>query len=594
MSKETLPLSVNAGHPAVRIEVVDSRFHTVAKGFGHMEEDLPRGLYTVKFSAGDASIEEPVALYPNLAPTEPVAPSEPLHVSAAMPLSKTSTSRDYHQSTATRISGSVAASIGGGANLMVFVRDLDRRGRTSPAVGLALLNEEGARVYDLADLAETSSDPKEDAWAGSNIELDPGFYILRLDREDTVDIEMPVYAFEGWRTQLFATRKTQNRGQAVRRPDLAQANILMNRVDELYESEASQFFNMEEALETDLRLTELSRRALERGRSIASAEDMNAMLRGKWRDPMGGLLGAHVYALRSSPDLSLLEEVIDNLSNILHDSTSPDLLALRCKLAMLSGNALPDGSVQYPPLLRQSWSFLTEASSHREELIPPDSLAANVAGRLWGNSAWMLWQAPETRDMRSRSEQSEYLERALKHSMESMQDVLDVPGLASMTSRIILPSMGTFASSSKRFKQNRGMRTLTSAFSRIGRSASRSADSRSRVEHKLSNLSDTSGPEELLLQLQQMLVEQGGVSDLEHMVGTTDFSQVEFQVLSYVLDRIREQEYSSNRRRRGPERTVDPYAMTTLVRVFQLPASLIREAVDTLFLKTMSISIEND
>jgi hypothetical protein len=585
---------VNAGHPAIRIEVIDSLFHTVAKGFGHMEEDLPRGLYTVKFSVGDASIEEPVALYPDLAPTEPVAPSEPLHVSAAMPLSKTSTTRDYHQSTATRISGSVVASIGGGANLMIFVRDLDRRGRTSPAVGLALLNEEGERLYDLGDLAETSSDPQEDAWAGINIELDPGFYILRLDREDTVDIEMPVYAFDGWRTQLFATRKTQNRGRAVRRPDLTQANILMNRIGELYESEASQFFNMEEVLETDLRLSELSRRALERGSFIASAEDMNTILRGKWRDPMGGLLGAHVYALRSSPDLLLLEEVIDNLSNILHDDTNPDLLALRCKLAMLSGNMLPDGSIQYPPLLRQSWSILTEASSYREELIPPDSLAADIAGRLWGSSAWMLWQAPESRDMQSRSEQGEYLERALQHSIESMQKILDVPDLASMTSRSILPGMGTFASSSKRFKQNRGMRALASALSRIGRSASRSTVLRSRVQHKLSNLSETRGPEELLPQLQQMLVEQGGVSGLEHMVGTTDFTQTEFQVLSYVLDRIREQKYSSNRRRRGPERKVDPYAMTTLVRIFQLPASLIRVAVDTLFLKIMSIGIQND
>jgi hypothetical protein len=113
-------LSIDAGNPAVDIKVFDGAFRLRASGSGRVDETLPTGFYTVRYSAGDAREEREITLRPGV----PVVLTEPptLPFSSAAPLPLTSTSSPYHQTQASQLSRENPLKLGEGSHFFLFVR----------------------------------------------------------------------------------------------------------------------------------------------------------------------------------------------------------------------------------------------------------------------------------------------------------------------------------------------------------------------------------------------------------------------------------------------------------------------------------------
>lgn len=397
MSELTTHLIVDAGHPAVRIEVLDAGYRVRASGYGRIEQDLPTGFYTIQYKAAEAVQERDITLRPN----EPLTIDEPpdLPFASAAPLEFTSTSHEYHQDHAHRLSRATPLERGSGSRLFVFVRDLEPGGLTHPAKGLSLHRLDGETVVLFDEVIESSKSKDQARWGGRNLAVDAGFYRLRLALPEEKAIEMIVPACPEWQSQVFLLRQggeSEVSGKAVL--DLPNAAQLMARPGDGFNprTTTSQQRRIDPVMAgEDLRLVELARMALGRGSRGITADDLSAMLHGKWEDPLLGILGAHLLLQQTEPDLNLADHVVDRMrGQILSGFRHPDIDAIALEIARRRGEQIAMPPFEAPPMLRRSWNYLVQATAEWPELIPSGSLAFQIANRLWGTSAWLIWEAP--------------------------------------------------------------------------------------------------------------------------------------------------------------------------------------------------------
>ena len=387
-------LTVDAGNPAVRIEVLDHAWRVQASDFGRLEIELPTGLYTVRYAAGDSREERDVAIRPQ----DAVMLDEPpdLRIRSPSPLALTATSHEYHMAAAEHLSRADPVPLGGGSLLFLFVRDVDPGGRGDPARGLLLCDGEGESVLSLAEVCERNPRAEEASWAGCNIELDPGFHRLRLELRGRTPIELPLHLMPGWQSQLFLLRQggeARIAGRPV--PDLPGATQFMVPAGMGFDSQSRVRRRMhpEEAGE-DLRLAELARQALAAGDPAISREDLRAMLWGKWTDPLLGIYGLHLLLMRDDPDFDFLESVLDRLHGIVGGARHPDLDALALEIGRRRDRPCELPPFESPPMLRRGWAALVAESAHQPHLMPPGSLCDRIADRLWGNGAFLAYLHP--------------------------------------------------------------------------------------------------------------------------------------------------------------------------------------------------------
>jgi hypothetical protein len=396
MTGKKTRLIVDAQNPAFRIDVIGADFSVRAKGYGRIDQELPTGYYTVRYAAGDAVEERDITLRPN----QPLTLDQPpdLKFTSAAPMELTSTTHEYHQANAQQLSQFEPLERGEGGELFIFVRDVDAGGQRNPAKGLSLHRLDGERLLWLAQVAEVSTREDLARWAGRNIILDPGTYRLRLSLGRGQAVEMAVVVCPYWQSQVFLLRQG---GEAMvgNRPiiDLMSAaqimghpgqgfdpwRVIQGRVDPIIAGE-------------DMRLAELARQALAYDRQGIHTEDLQGMLSGKWEDPLLGIFGVHLLLMRPDADLGLAGLVVNRLQNdLLPGFRHPDVEILSAEIAQRRGGTIDMPPIGAPPMLRRSWQMLVQATAERPALIPPGSLNAQIADRLWGGGAWLSWQAPE-------------------------------------------------------------------------------------------------------------------------------------------------------------------------------------------------------
>ena len=93
---------------------------------------------------------------------------------------------------------------------------------------------------------------------------------------------------------------------------------------------------------------------------------MEALLSGKFENPMFGIYAGHLLALQEKPNLELLRELYENLSRLI--GQHPDVTAL---LISLGDPRAQDLLYPDPPMLRASWSLVVKASTTQRDLRPP-------------------------------------------------------------------------------------------------------------------------------------------------------------------------------------------------------------------------------
>ena len=381
-------LTINAGDPAAEIFVIDGQFGLVAQGLGYMETTVAPGLYKIKFKAGSL-IKEVHQIVPPDRKWVTVN-EDPLPFSSPAPLPQTQISPDFHRDHAQRLSRQVHETLGSGGQLFLFVRDVgDVQGAQTDNVahGLSLHTPAGELLLDLGRAAEHHG-PEQ--WAGLTIALKPDTYRLRLDTGADGWLEQSLVISPDWQTQLFLLRRDygaqsverdEQTGPPTRRPDLANASLMMARPDQGFIPD-----------EEGLRYTELARQGLVNRRQVVSKQDLHDMLWEKYQNPLLGIYGAHLLLLEPAPNWGLLETVVRNLSSLV--GPHPDVLAPALRLAQAGGPSPAAVSFAQPPMLRSSWRVAVQASITRPDLIPAGSLSAQIADRIWDVGPWLLWVPP--------------------------------------------------------------------------------------------------------------------------------------------------------------------------------------------------------
>jgi hypothetical protein len=230
---------------------------------------------------------------------------------------------------------------------------------------------------------------------GCTIEIAPGGYVLSVARGDRATVSQGVYCVAGWQSQVFLP-VVQDAAQ-VNTVDPSAASILMSPSQLGFRPDSRSALWAEAARKTlaSGRANVTPASAL-RNMPIISADDpmIEAMLYGKFLNPMLGIYGAHLMAIQDSPNnRDVLEEVVPNLRTLLGDI--PDVMALLLYLNAPNATGLrfPD-----PPMLASSWAMIVRASVQESEIVPVDSPAAHIAGSLWGSGAWLGWKAVEPQD----------------------------------------------------------------------------------------------------------------------------------------------------------------------------------------------------
>jgi hypothetical protein len=201
------------------------------------------------------------------------------------------------------------------------------------------------------------------------------------------------------------------------RADLAGASILYSRFDPDHPERSVAFDPNDPEFGPSLRLLELARMGLISRRKVLR-EDITEYLWEKWSNPMLGIFGAHLLLIDPKPDWDLLRRVVGNLRRaIFRDQPHPDVEALALSLGPQESTYV----FQAPPMLRRSWSLVIGASNDKPDIVPADSLAFEVATRIWGDEPWLLWRNPAPGTRASKS--SDQYEASLVAQVTAMEKI---------------------------------------------------------------------------------------------------------------------------------------------------------------------------
>ncbi len=393
-------LYLYAQDQATEITVFDGPSRIVARGLGRLETSLDPGFYKVRATAGSAMWQELVALEPGQRGRGIEIPT--LQFATPIPLPDTAQAVADHEAAAQRESRCVHVRAGVGSAIFLFVRCATAGAAALPGAqlvqGMALQDLAGKPITDLAgnpitDLAMcavTAGGGDPAPWAACNIAVDPGIYRLVARSAGHEPVEQTLVAAPGWQTQVFALASDPGLGMAGTRADLANAAILYLHYDPSHQSASrAEEEYLRQAYSKGARLVELARLGLTDRRQVLP-HDVTEMLWAKWRNPMLGILGAHLLLLRANPNLELLATVVRNLRRML--GRHPDVEALALKVP--PDPAFPSYTFCAPPMLRRSWRLISEAAFDRPEILPDDSLALRAGERLRGEGPWHAWQTP--------------------------------------------------------------------------------------------------------------------------------------------------------------------------------------------------------
>lgn len=381
MSTKMIEVTVDAD-PGTEFVITDSRRVKVQGGAGRRTFTLPPGFYKARFMAGGLSSDQLFDV-----DEQPVTLRAPqIEIASPVPLRGTSTTHEYQEDSARALSTLAPVTLGKGSELAFLVRDSKKRWNIGPPSepwhGLML-----QRLVGITDV-EFASDGMRDGnrgLAAVRVAVDPDTFLLTLVRKSGAPLQLPVTATPGWRTTVYLDC-AGNYG--AREPDLYGASVVISGLhDDFYPEDPV------------LKLAELAKLAIQKGRASVDAAALSQMMSQKFTYPMLGILAAHVLLIEEKPDLATLKIVLKNLDKLVPGH--PDVLALHCGLARHEPEyKLENVKLSGPPMLRNSWDMLVEASSQYPQLMPVNAEWMQYAYALSGSRVWLVWQRPPAEEGR--------------------------------------------------------------------------------------------------------------------------------------------------------------------------------------------------
>lgn len=394
-SKAKIALKVVTYDETADVFVVDANFGVAGRARGESSDfKLKPGIYTVKVRVGFESREKDVLL----ADAPAVVEFELVEFRSSIPLLHTARTHEYQIDAAQRESRRIHKSVGSGSFIFVFARDWSPESRSTrkasnktPHRGLRLKGGTEGLLVDIEEAAVT--DTTGDAWAACTIEVDPGVYRLTVDLDGRNTIEQTVVACSGWQTQVFFLQRVYGPfGSSKRRQaDLGNTGILMCATKRKSASRRELTSGFD-ASDPKMRLVDLARIGLSNSRQVLSQPAIDRILYGKFRNPMLGILGGQLLLKSKSVKAGTLATVVANLRKLLGSGSHPDVEALALRL----DKKMAKYRFQLPPMLRQSWLQVVDATKTEPELIPSGSFASDVSSRVLNDEPWLLYMSAES------------------------------------------------------------------------------------------------------------------------------------------------------------------------------------------------------
>lgn len=388
-------LVVDTQTPGTEITIIDSAGKVVESAAQRIDRDLSPELYKIRYRVGDRVVDQLIELPPGEGPFTVEVPELP--ILSVVPLWTDADAQSDPAKFLNQLLRRPRTDLSKRASLFIFVRsDPDSSPEPAPppekpGSGVSVHAFSGEKVGDLEN-AETLN-----GCSACTIPVGSGSYILRVKMPSGRPVEQALVAVDGWQTQFYVrvVKKCTEPGPAaisatpaspsgpapiVWQLDLGRAGVLMTRDLPQGPPDAS-----------SMRWTAAARQALAAGRSAAAPDRMmmNALLSGKFENPMLGIYAGHLLALQEKPNLDLLREVLDNLIGLI--GNHPDVTSLMIPLA---DSRARDLMYREPPMLRSSWSLILSACTPGHDLRSPQSYAARIGGGLWGSGAWLAWRMP--------------------------------------------------------------------------------------------------------------------------------------------------------------------------------------------------------
>jgi len=378
-------LRILAPDEGTRIEVLDPSLQPIALSHNTREVklDVTPGLYAVRFRRGLAVTEKLTDVGKDGISVALEQSEEPVFATAA-PVLQAGEEPSPQQRAAERLSRASPrelskASQNNGSLLLFFRCDGPFKVRLDS--GVTLHREDARELTQVEQIAEADSDA---GWAGLHLSLPAGAYRLRR-KLDTTSLEQILHIRPSWQTQFFAKVLAQEQAPAV---DFMLQSVLMRPTSEAFDGSRPEGRYAEAAL-----------RAL-RERSSIPGGMSEAMLEGKFENPIVGVIAALLQLRRPDLEFSALRQVVDNLLLLL--GTVPDVLALGLALMtrepklrddqdMRSRFCVP-AALAVPPYFSESWRHIVEANHWEPRLIPVDSLSARVSASVAGTKPWFRWR----------------------------------------------------------------------------------------------------------------------------------------------------------------------------------------------------------
>ncbi len=372
LSEKQIRLRVRAHDRLSEVFLVNSRFQRIAAGIGELEAVVSPGIYKARFRIGQKQVDQLVEVASGAGTLE--INGDSLNFSSPVPLAGASTEQEAQRKAAEELSRSAGEKKGEGSWLFLFIREeAESVGfelvDSAPWTGVSLHNLDGQL---LADPSQGACD-KENGFLALHLELDPGTYRLRVEEEPGEFYEMFVRTEAGWQTQVFALAEEAWLPDIdARRAALSSTSVLM--------TEAGQGFFADNAR---TRQVELLRLGLLHTRTVLSKKIVDSLLKEAVLNPMEVLYAVHSLLRQGAADTVLLSALLKKMPPVFTDHA--DFQAI-----MMSKEADLRSVFSAPHLLRASWDYFALAFEQRKAIVPPGSLAAQVADGLMNTSLWLV------------------------------------------------------------------------------------------------------------------------------------------------------------------------------------------------------------
>lgn len=405
-----VPFSATVGRDYAELYVTDGAFNVVAKGVGNIEANLQPGIYQLVQRVGRESSEQvfeiPIDGGPVHLSLDPLSFSSPIPTVGNSDLeAKADTdtyTRDFGWPSLVAGHTSVSLNFGVPREILASTDDKDWPFLESELKRLTFQSFDGKNSQPLSSIIEPGMHGCVNVRA--HFSAPPGPYVLMQSLDFPRQRCIALWVAQDKLLQVFVrlAQAPDEKGEWQPAPlDLDHAAIVYTPSGTLVAPEQ----------DDELRLLELSRKALSSGRTVIADDLTNKLLEMKFQHPMLGIMGAHLLLMAKEPDERRVQNIIDRSFDLL-GRDFPDAIALRVQLAnRFDRSPTRDdlAALSGPPMLRAGWDALKVARTRDDfvkTMTPTLDRLMRFEHKESATSTWHCWT--EFIGARSNAKRREY------------------------------------------------------------------------------------------------------------------------------------------------------------------------------------------